>query len=60
MSQLNKVVKGMSCFGERRARGAGSIYLADGKTVCASVTCVEGMLVKVESFIYIVYITLCV
>lgn len=36
----------MSCFGERRARGAGSIYLADGKTVCASVTCVEGMLVK--------------
>ena len=56
MSQLNKVVKGMSCFGERRARGAGSIYLADGKTVCPSVTCDEGMLVKVESNLYILYI----
>ena len=48
MTQLAKVTKGMLCFGERRQRRSGLVYLADGKTECQDVRCEEGMIVKVN------------
>ena len=53
MSGIAKVTKGMFCFGDRRQRSAGLIYLEDGKRVSTDVYCEEGMIVKV--CVYIIY-----